>query len=51
MKKANHLSRCVKGTLRNMDNVVGNFVTCTDGRYGGFKNVKFMSQHGNEAEP
>ena len=48
MKKANHLSRCVKGTLRNMDNVVGNFVTCTDGRYGGFK---FMSQHGNEAGP
>ena len=51
MKKTNHLSRCVKGTLRNMENVVSNFVTCTDGRYGGFKNVTFMSQHGNEAGP
>ena len=40
MKKANHLSRCVKGTLRNMENVVGNFV-----------NVTFMCQHGNEAGP
>ena len=27
VKKANHLSRCVKGALRNMENVVGNFVT------------------------
>ena len=51
MKKANHLSRCVKGTLRNMENVFGNFVTCTDGRYSGFKNVMFMSQHGKEAGP
>ena len=50
MKKANHLSRCVKGTLRNMENV-GNFVTCTDGYYGGIKNGTFMSQHGNEAGP
>ena len=37
MKKASHLSRCVKGTLRNMENVVGNFVTCTEGCYGRFK--------------
>ena len=51
MKKSNHLSRCDKGTLRNMENVVDNFVTCMDGRYGGFKNVMFMSQHGNEAGP
>ena len=51
MKKADHLSRCVKGTLRNVEKVVGNFVTCTDGHYGGFKNVTFMSQHGNEAGP
>ena len=37
VKKANHLSSYVMGTLRNMENVVGNFVTCTAGRYGGFK--------------
>ena len=37
MKKASDLSRCVKGTLRNIKNVVGNFVTCTDGHKGGFK--------------
>ena len=35
MVKANHLPRCVKGTLRNTNSVVGNFVTCTGGRYGG----------------
>ena len=35
MVKANHLPRCVKGTLRNTNNVVGNFVTCTGGRYWG----------------
>ena len=35
MVKANHLPRCVKGTLRITNNVVGNFVTCTGGRYGG----------------
>ena len=35
MVKANHLPRCVKGNLRNTKNVVGNFVTCTGGRYGG----------------
>ena len=49
VKKANHVSRCDKGTLRNIENVVGNFVTCTDGCYGGFKNVTIMFQHGNEA--
>ena len=37
VKKASHLSRCVKGTLRNIKNVVGNFVTCTDGHKGGFQ--------------
>ena len=37
MKKASHLSRCVKGTLRNIKNVVGNFLTCTDGYNDGFK--------------
>ena len=35
MVKANYLPRCVKGTLRNTKSVVGNFVTCTGGRYGG----------------
>ena len=35
MVKANQLPRCVKGNLRNTKNVVGNFVTCTGGRYGG----------------
>ena len=34
MVKANHLPRCVKGDLRNTKNVVGNFVSCTGGRYG-----------------
>ena len=29
MKKANHLSRCAKGTLRNIEIVVSNFVTRT----------------------
>lgn len=51
MKKPNHLSSCVKGTLRNMENVVGNFETCMDGHYGGFQNVMFISQHRNEAGP
>ena len=37
VKKASHLSRCVKGTLRNIKNVVGNFLTCTDGHKGGLK--------------
>ena len=37
MKKASHLSSYVKGTLRNIKNVVGNFVTCTDGHNGGLK--------------
>ena len=35
--KASCLSRYVKGTLRNMPNVVGNFVACTKGFYGEFK--------------
>ena len=50
MKKENDLSRCVMGTLRNMENV-GNFVTCTDDCYGWLKNLAFMSQHGNKAGP
>ena len=37
VKKVSHLSRCVKKTLRNMKNVVGNFLTCADGHKGGFK--------------
>ena len=37
VKKASHLSRYVKGTLRNIKNVVGNFLTCTDGHKGGLK--------------
>ena len=37
MGKASHLSRCVKGTLRNIKNVVGNFVSRTVGHKGGFK--------------
>ena len=35
MVKANHLPRRFKGTLRNTKTVVGNFVTCTGGCYGG----------------
>ena len=35
MVKANHLPRSVKGTLKNTNNVVGNFVICTSARYGG----------------
>ena len=35
MVKENQLPSCVKGTLRNTKNVVGNFVTCTGGRYWG----------------
>ena len=35
MVKASHPPRCVKRVLRNIKNVVGNFVTCTGGRYGG----------------
>lgn len=35
MVKANHLPRCVEGNLWNTNNVVGTFVTCTGGRYGG----------------
>ena len=34
MEKANHLPSCVKGHLRNTNNVVGNFVACTGGHYG-----------------
>ena len=37
VKKANHLSRCAKWTLRNIEIVVSNFVTRTHGRYSGFK--------------
>ena len=37
MKKASHLSGYVKETLRNMENVVGNFVTCMDGCHVGLK--------------
>ena len=39
--KASHLSRGVKGTLRNIKNVVGNFLTCTVGHKGGLKNETF----------
>ena len=46
--KANHLPRCVKGNLRNTKNIVGNFVTCTGGRYGG-PVFRHMAQHGIEA--
>ena len=36
--KVSRLSRSVKGALkRNMPNVTDNFVTCTDGFYGGLK--------------
>ena len=37
MKKASHLTRCVKGTLRNIKTVVSNSVTCTDGHKDGLK--------------
>ena len=43
MKKVSHLSRFVKRTLRNIKNVVGNFVTCTDGHKGGFKMLRLLS--------
>ena len=49
MVKANHLPRCVKGNLRNTKNIVGNFVTCTGGRYGGSVFMTYMVQHGIEA--
>ena len=42
MEKASHLSRCVKGTLRNIRNVVGNFVTCTDAHNCGFLNPQVL---------
>ena len=45
--KTNLLSSPDTGRQR----VLSNFVTCTDGGYGGFKNVTFMSKHGNEAGP
>ena len=37
MKKAGHLSKCVKGSLRKIKNVVGNFVTYTDDHKGALK--------------
>ena len=40
LKITSHLSRSVKGTLRNTENVVGNFGTCTGSYYGGFKIIK-----------
>ena len=43
MKKASHLSKRVNGTLRNIKNNVGNFVTYTDGHKGGFKKVTFVT--------
>ena len=48
--KVSHWSSCVKRVLKNMKNVVGNFVTCTDGLYRPFKNWHLlMAQHENEA--
>ena len=43
VKKGSHLSRCVMGTLRNIKNVVGNFVTFTDGHKGAFKMWRLCS--------
>ena len=37
VKKLSHLFRFFKGTLRNLKNVVGKFLFCTDGHKGGFK--------------
>ena len=36
--KVSRWSSCVKTVLKNMKNIVGNFVTCTDGLYRPFKN-------------
>ena len=50
MKKASHLSECVKGTLSNMKSFGGNFGTCPDGNLWGVENVTCVSQHRNEAQ-
>ena len=39
--KASHWSRYVEGTLVNMKNVVGNFVTRTGTIHGGLKHVSY----------
>ena len=39
--KASHWSRYVEGTLANMKNVVGNFVTRTGTIHGGLKHVSY----------
>ena len=39
--KASHWSRYVEGTLVNMKNVVGNFVTCTGTIHRGLKRVSY----------
>ena len=44
--KVSRWSSSVKGVLKNMKNVVSNFVTCTDGLYRPFKIV----QHESETE-
>ena len=41
MLKASHWSRYVEGTLVNMKNVVGNFVTHTGTIHGGLKYVSY----------
>ena len=41
MLKASHWSRYVEGTLVNMKNVVGNFVTRTGTIHGGLKQVSY----------
>ena len=41
MLKASHWSRYVEGTLVNMKNVVGNFVTRTGTIRGGLKHVSY----------
>ena len=47
MVKSSRLCRCVKGTLKNMPNVVGFYGGGGGG--GGVKSVTPIVQHGNEA--
>jgi len=42
MLKASHWSRYVEGTLVNMKNVVGNFVTRTGTIHGGLKHAPYI---------
>ena len=44
-------SRSVEENLRNMINVVGNFVPCAKAFKQGIVKIVHLAQHENEAEP